>query len=89
MPELVVAGAEKKMMMKKVAGWSTKMLEEVTSRHEVEQWRSINQEAVDGLWQELSGKWRRRFWEKYKVEESKKGAYKGRGELLEWRIVKK
>ena len=27
--------------------------------------------------------------EKYKVEEAKNGAYKGRGEPLEWRIVQK
>ena len=35
------------------------------------------------------GKLQEEHLEKYKVEEAKKDAYKGRGEPLEWRIVKK
>ena len=30
-----------------------------------------------------------KVWRSSKIEEAKKGAYKGRGESLEWRIVKK
>ena len=63
---------------KKVAGWSTKMLEEVTSRREVDdtvemvQWRSINQEEADNLWNDMSGKMEEGVFEKCKVEEAKK-----------------
>ena len=100
-PELVVAqaqilkreaGAVKK---KKLAGWSTKMLEDVADRQgfedteEMVQWRSIGQERVKDLWKELSGKMEEEVLAKYKVEEAKKGACQGRGEPLEWRIVKK
>ena len=46
-------------------------------------------EEVNGLWQELCGKMEEEVLEKCNVEQAKKGAYKGRGELLEWRIVKK
>ena len=49
-------------------------------------WRSINQEGVNDLWncaQEVE------VLEKYKVEETKKGACKGGGEPWEWRIVRR
>ena len=71
------------------------MLDEVTSRREFKdteervQFRSINQEEVDNLWEELSGQIDEKNLEKYGVDEAKKCAYKGRGEPLEWRIVKK
>ena len=52
------------------------------------QWRRIYQGGADNLWKELSGKMEdEEVLEKYKVEEAKKGAYKGPGEPLEWRIV--
>ena len=47
------------------------------------------QEEVDSLWEELCGKMVEEILEKYRVEESKKSAYKGRGEPLDWRIVKR
>ena len=56
---------------------------------EIVLWRSINQEDTDDLWKELCGQMEEEVLEKYKVEEDKKGAYKGRGEPGEWRIVKK
>ena len=34
-------------------------------------------------------KWRRKSWTSTKVEESKRGAFKGRGDPLEWRRVRK
>ena len=79
----------------KVVGWSTKVLEEVTSKRDIEemgemvQWKSINQEEVHNLWKELCGKIQEEVLEKYKVEEFKRGACKGRGEPLEWRIIKR
>ena len=49
----------------------------------------INQEEVENWWKELCGKMEKEVLEKYRVEESKKSAYKGRGEPLGWRNVKK
>ena len=51
---------------------------------EMPQWWSINQEGVDDFCKE----WCETMEEKYKVEETKKGAYKGRGKPLERRSVK-
>ena len=54
------------------------MLEEVSSRREVEdreeikQWRTINQEEIDNLWKEFSGKMEEVL-VKYKVKEAKRG----------------
>ena len=47
-------------------------------------WRSINKEEANGLWKHCAVTWRRRFWRSTKLRR----ACKGRGEPLEWRIVK-
>ena len=79
---------------RKIAGWSTKMLEEVANRQDYEdteerrQRRHIRQEGTNELWKELCGKMEEEVLEKCKVEEIKKDAYKGRGEPLKWPIVK-
>ena len=65
------------------------MLEEVADRHFKDTEEMVRQEGVDEVWKELSGNMEEEFQDKYKVEEAKKGAYKGRGDPLEWRIVKK
>ena len=89
-PEVVAAHAQ---MKKKVAG--ARMLEEVAGRQEFEdaegmvQWTSISQEGMNDLWKELRGEIEEEVIEKYKIEREKKEAYRGRGESLEWRIVKK
>ena len=44
---------------------------------EIVQWRSINQEQVENLWEEVCAKMDEEVMEKYRVEESKKSAYKG------------
>ena len=77
---------------KRVVGWSTERMEDKTSKREFKdteetvQWRSINQEGFDNLWKETMEE---EVLEKYKVEENKNGAYEGRGEPLEWRIVQR
>ena len=85
-PELAVAQTQMKKRdaskekKRKIASWSTKMLEETANRPECEdteemvQWRTISQEGTDWLWKELCGTL---------------GAYQRRGEPLDWRIVKK
>ena len=58
-------------------------------RMEMVQWRKTNQEEIDNTWKKLSGKIEEEVLEKYKVEGSKRGAYKGRGQLSEWRMVQR
>ena len=55
---------------------------------DVVQWRSISKEGVNQNWKELCGRIEEEVVEKDHVEDAKKSA-KGRGEPLEWRIVKK
>ena len=65
------------------------MLEEVASKPEFEdtedmvQRRSMSQEGINDIWKECCEKMEEEVLEKYKVEESKQSAYKGRGEPLE------
>ena len=56
---------------------------------EMVQWRSINQQEVDNMWKKLSEKIAEEVLGKYKVEVSKRGAYKGRGQPSEWRMEKR
>ena len=64
------AGKEK---MRKMAAWSTKLLEETASKQECEdtkelvQWRSISQK---GMWKEPCGTVGEEVLEKYKVDEA-------------------
>ena len=73
-----------------IAGWSTKMLEEVASKLEYEdteemiKWRNINQEGVDALWKELRGKLEEELCEKFKLEETEKGPNQERNEQPRW-----
>ena len=53
------------------------------------QWRCISQEGKDGLWKQLCGMMEEGVLENYKFDEANKGAYPGRGDPLNWRIVKK
>ena len=41
------------------------------------------------FWKQLSGKMEEEVLDKYKVEEAKKGAHKGRGKPVECRIVRR
>ena len=108
-PELAVAqthmkkrdaGKEEK---RKMAGWSTKVLEESAKRQEsehtkeLEQWRNNSQEGVDGLEKELRGTMKEEVWVKSTVDVAEKDAYnrlsgrsQGTGECepLDWRNVK-
>ena len=91
MPELMVSNEEergKEGVGKEEGGRSVHRSDEGEQKRDGSQvqW-SINHEEVDNLWKELCGKMAEEVLEKDKVEEAKMGAYKGRGEPLEWRIV--
>ena len=73
---------------KKVPGWS---IEEMKGRadiavkedtEEMERWRSLNQSEMDLCWKSLAERIEEDVLDKNKVEESKKGAFKGRGNPL-------
>ena len=87
--EASVGHKNKKAM---VVGCSTKMLEEIANKQDTEeivQWRSISTEDDNFFWQELCGKVEEDALETHEVEEPKKSAYKGRGEPVECRNVRK
>ena len=46
---------------------------------EMIEWRSMSQKEMDQCWKELAGKMEEEVLNKYKVEDSKRGAYRGRG----------
>ena len=54
---------------------------------EMKRWRSLNQSEMDLCWKKLVERMEGEVLDKYKVEESKRGAFKGRGDPLEWRRV--
>ena len=61
-------------------------LEEDTE--EMEKWRRMRQEEMDQCWNRLAEKMEEEVLDKYKVDDSKRGAYIGRGVPLEWRRVR-
>ena len=79
---------------KNVPGWS---IEEVKERpnialeedtEEFKRWRRLNQSEMDLCWKNWAERVEEEALDKYKVEESKKGAFKGRFNPLEWRRVR-
>ena len=63
------------------------LLEEDTE--EMRQWRRMSQQEMDQCWKKLAEKMEVEVLDKYKVEDSKRGAYRGRDSSLEWRPVRK
>ena len=55
---------------------------------EMNRWRTLNQSEIDLCRKKLAERMEEKVLDKYKVEESKKGAFKGRGHPLEWRSVR-
>ena len=62
-------------------------LEEDTE--EMRKWRGMSQSEMDLCWKKLAERMEEEVQDKYKVEESKREASRGRGALLEWRRVRK
>ena len=80
---------------KNVPGWS---IEEMRERpniaveedtEEMKRWRSLNQSEMDPCWKKLAKRMEEEVLDKNKVEESKRGAFTGRSDPLEWRRVRK
>ena len=80
---------------KKVPGWSTGEMKERPNiaveedTEEMKRWRSPNQSEMDLCWKNLAERMEEEVLDKYKVEESKKGAFTGRGDPLEWKSVRR
>ena len=50
-------------------------------------WRTMSQEEMDECWKKPAGKIEEVVLDQYKVEDSKRGTYRGRCSPLEWRRV--
>ena len=80
---------------KKVPGWSIDEMKEKPliaveeDTDEVRKWRGLSQGEMDMCWKKLAERMEEEVLDKYKVEKSKRGAFKGRGAPLEWRRVRK
>ena len=80
---------------KKVPVWSVEEMKERPNiaveedTEEMNRWRSLNQSEMDLCWKNLAERMEEEVLDKHKVEESKQGTFKGRGNLLEWRRVRR
>ena len=80
---------------KKVKGWSIEEMRDKVNSHseidteEMTKWRSLSQEEIDQCRKNLVERMEEEVLDKYKVEDSKRGASKGRGAPLEWRRVRR
>ena len=85
-------GVEEK---KKVKRWSTEEMKNKpcdVRREDSEEmiaWKTMSQEEVDNCWKKLAEKREEEVLDKYKVENSITGAYKGKDSLLEWRRARR
>ena len=59
-----------------------------TDTEELRKWRGMSQEEINQCWKNLAERIEEEVLDKYKVEESKREAFKGRGAPLEWRRVR-
>ena len=62
-------------------------VEEATE--EMKRWRSLNQSEVDQCWKSLAGRMDEEVLDRYKVEQSKKGCFKGTDNPLERKRVRR
>ena len=56
---------------------------------EMKRWRGLNQSEMDLCWKNLAERMEEEALDKFNVEESQKGAFKGRGNPLEWKRVRR
>ena len=79
---------------KRVPGWSTEEMKEKTNidivgdGEELRKWRCLNQSEMDLCWKNLAERMEEEVLDKYKVEDSREGAFRGRGASLEWRRIR-
>ena len=101
-PELVVherlsqgKGVKGPKEKKKVPGWSIDEIKEkpniavVEDTEEMRKWRGLSQSEKDRCLKNLAENFEEEVLDKYKVEESKREAFRGRGGPLGWRRVRK
>ena len=99
-PELVLhermsQGEKARGTKEKVKGWSTAEIQDKPSSFleedtgEMIEWRSMSHEEMDQGWKELAEKIEEKVLDKYKLEDSKRGAFRGRDSSLEWRRVRR
>ena len=80
---------------KKVPGWSIEEMKErpniavEVDTEEMKRWRSLKQSEMDLCWKNLAERMEEDVLDKHKVEENKKGTFKGRGDPLQWRRVRR
>ena len=80
---------------KDVKGWSIEEMKDKPSSsfeedtEEMRTWRSLNQEEIDQCWKNLEIRMEVEVLDKYKIEDSKREAYRGRGFPLEWTRVRR
>ena len=63
------------------------LLEEDTE--EMKTWRGLNQEEMDQCWKKVAERIEEEVLDKYKVEDSRREFYRGRGSPLEWRFLRR
>ena len=80
---------------KKVPGWSIEEMKERPNiaveedTEEMKRWRSLNQSEMDLCQKNLAERMEEEVLDKYTIEESKKGTFKGGGNPSEWRRVRR
>ena len=101
-PELVVhermsqgKGVKGLKEKKKVPGWSFEEMKEIPNiavvddTEEMRKWGGFSQSEMDLCWKKLAERMEEEVLGKYKVEESKREAFRGTGAPLKWRRVRK
>ena len=80
---------------KKVPRWSIEEMKEKPNiaveedTEEMTKWRGLSQSEMDQCWQNLAERMEEDVLDKYKVEEGKREASRGRGVPWKWRSVRK
>ena len=79
----------------KVPGWSIEEMKEKPhiaveeDTEEMRKWRGLSHSEMDLCWKNLAEKLEEEVLDKCMVEEGKRGAFRGRGDPLEWMRVRK
>ena len=80
---------------KQVIGWCTEEMKEKPNvslkedTEEMSKWRGLSQNEMDQCWKNFAGRMEEEVLDKYKVEESKREAFRGSGVPLESRRRRK
>ena len=76
---------------KKVKGWSTEEMKNKSreDKEKVIEWKCMSQEEMDQCWKKVAERMEEEVLDNYKVEDSRRDAYRGRGSVLDWRRVRR